>query len=212
MPLVCLLQSFLDRWRGASHSPALMFQADFKIDVICLKEIFQNLFNRFPPHFVQMLIRGNCISVTSQLLKCTKGHIRVTSWWPSGCRMRCCGWSGQQCSLGLSPELFLSLDLCFFILQLRREKIDLENTLEQEQEALVNRLWKRMDKLEAEKRFGIRLELSASPHCRICWSHLQLYHNWSPLLIHHIPTHSKEALNQLRFIFTWGTLEVISIN
>ncbi|MBN3285373.1 CCDC6 protein, partial [Polyodon spathula] len=36
--------------------------------------------------------------------------------------------------------------------QLRREKIDLENTLEQEQEALVNRLWKRMDKLEAEKR------------------------------------------------------------
>ena len=39
-----------------------------------------------------------------------------------------------------------------FILQLRREKIDLENTLEQEQEALVNRLWKRMDKLEAEKR------------------------------------------------------------
>jgi len=25
--------------------------------------------------------------------------------------------------------------------------------LEQEQEALVNRLWKRMDKLEAEKRF-----------------------------------------------------------
>lgn len=41
----------------------------------------------------------------------------------------------------------------FFHLQLRREKIDLENTLEQEQEALVNRLWKRMDKLEAEKRF-----------------------------------------------------------
>ncbi|KAB0397967.1 hypothetical protein E2I00_014681 [Balaenoptera physalus] len=40
----------------------------------------------------------------------------------------------------------------FSFLQLRREKIDLENTLEQEQEALVNRLWKRMDKLEAEKR------------------------------------------------------------
>ncbi len=38
-------------------------------------------------------------------------------------------------------------------MQLRREKIDLENTLEQEQEALVNRLWKRMDKLEAEKRY-----------------------------------------------------------
>uniref|UniRef100_A0A3Q2E863 Coiled-coil domain containing 6a n=1 Tax=Cyprinodon variegatus TaxID=28743 RepID=A0A3Q2E863_CYPVA len=40
----------------------------------------------------------------------------------------------------------------FFFRKLRREKIDLENTLEQEQEALVNRLWKRMDKLEAEKR------------------------------------------------------------
>lgn len=37
--------------------------------------------------------------------------------------------------------------------QLRREKVELENTLEQEQEALVNRLWKRMDKLEAEKRY-----------------------------------------------------------
>ena len=32
-------------------------------------------------------------------------------------------------------------------LQLRREKIDLENTLEQEQEMLVNKLWKRMDKV-----------------------------------------------------------------
>lgn len=36
--------------------------------------------------------------------------------------------------------------------QLRREKVELENTLEQEQEALVNKLWKRMDKLENEKR------------------------------------------------------------
>ena len=36
--------------------------------------------------------------------------------------------------------------------QLRREKIDLENTLEQEQEMLVNKLWKRMDKVEQEKR------------------------------------------------------------
>ena len=40
---------------------------------------------------------------------------------------------------------------CFY--QLRKEKVDLENTLEQEQELLVNRLWKRMDRLEAEKRF-----------------------------------------------------------
>ena len=37
-------------------------------------------------------------------------------------------------------------------LQLRREKIDLENTLEQEQEMLVNKLWKRIDKVEQEKR------------------------------------------------------------
>eukprot|EP00069_Balaena_mysticetus_P002345 bmy_04041T0 len=35
--------------------------------------------------------------------------------------------------------------------QLRREKIDPENTLEQEQEALVNHFWKRVE-LEAEKR------------------------------------------------------------
>lgn len=50
-----------------------------------------------------------------------------------------------------SQTQVVSLNACF-PLQLRREKIDLENTLEQEQEALVNRLWKRMDKLEAEKR------------------------------------------------------------
>lgn len=43
--------------------------------------------------------------------------------------------------------------------QLRREKIELENTLEQEQEALVNRLWKKMEHSEAEKRMlGARLE------------------------------------------------------
>ena len=35
---------------------------------------------------------------------------------------------------------------------LRREKVELENTLEQEQEALVNKLWKRMDQLETEKK------------------------------------------------------------
>lgn len=51
------------------------------------------------------------------------------------------------------PLALMSLPfLRLFVSQLRREKIDLENTLEQEQEALVNRLWKRMDKLEAEKR------------------------------------------------------------
>ena len=37
--------------------------------------------------------------------------------------------------------------MCICI-QLRREKIDLENTLEQEQEMLVNKLWKRMDKVQ----------------------------------------------------------------
>merc|ERR1711923_482702 len=42
---------------------------------------------------------------------------------------------------------------------LRREKVQLENTLEQEQEALVNRLWKRMDKLESEKR-GLQVKLN----------------------------------------------------
>merc|ERR1711990_1386436 len=36
--------------------------------------------------------------------------------------------------------------------QLRREKVELENTLEKEQEALVNRLWKKLDRLEYEKR------------------------------------------------------------
>uniref|UniRef100_A0A183C898 Coiled-coil domain-containing protein 6 n=1 Tax=Globodera pallida TaxID=36090 RepID=A0A183C898_GLOPA len=36
--------------------------------------------------------------------------------------------------------------------QLRREKVDLENSLEHEQEALFNTLGKRMDSLEAEKR------------------------------------------------------------
>lgn len=53
----------------------------------------------------------------------------------------------------LQKMYFHHFDWLVFLLQLRREKIDLENTLEQEQEALVNRLWKRMDKLEAEKRF-----------------------------------------------------------
>lgn len=49
------------------------------------------------------------------------------------------------------PLLFL-FTFIFFFFQLRREKVELENALEQEQESLVNRLWKRMDKLEAEKR------------------------------------------------------------
>ena len=39
--------------------------------------------------------------------------------------------------------------------------MELENQLEQEQEALVNRLWKRMDKLEAEKRYNFPAALHA---------------------------------------------------
>lgn len=41
----------------------------------------------------------------------------------------------------------------YLTMQLRREKIDLENTLEQEQEMLVNKLWKRMDKVR--RRWGV---------------------------------------------------------
>lgn len=44
--------------------------------------------------------------------------------------------------------LINALEVNYFLTQ----QIELENTLEQEQEALVNKLWKRMDKLEAEKR------------------------------------------------------------
>jgi len=58
--------------------------------------------------------------------------------------------------------------VCFVdFLQLKKDKVELENQLEQEQEALVNRLWKRMDKLEAEKRCCFRcsvITLALSPH------------------------------------------------
>ena len=51
---------------------------------------------------------------------------------------------------------------------LKHEKVDLEQTLEKEQEALVNRLWKKMDKLEKEKLYlqqqlGQPLSLPPSP-------------------------------------------------
>lgn len=46
------------------------------------------------------------------------------------------------------------------LVQLRREKVELENALEQEQESLVNRLWKRMDKLETEKRLAFIIFIS----------------------------------------------------
>lgn len=59
-----------------------------------------------------------------------------------------------------NPSLCQKPELCFFC---NRIQVELENTLEQEQEALVNRLWKRMDKLEAEKRsLQIRLDQPVS--------------------------------------------------
>lgn len=59
-------------------------------------------------------------------------------------------------NVALPPFLFTSFSPYLPLpppLQLRREKIDLENTLEQEQEMLVNKLWKKMDRVEAEKRW-----------------------------------------------------------
>lgn len=38
-------------------------------------------------------------------------------------------------------------------MQMRKEKIDLENTLEFEQEAMVNRLQKRLEQLELERTY-----------------------------------------------------------
>ena len=46
--------------------------------------------------------------------------------------------------------------------------MDLENTLEQEQELLVNRLWKRMDRLEAEKRL-VELFMFILPSSNFTW-------------------------------------------
>jgi hypothetical protein len=40
--------------------------------------------------------------------------------------------------------------------------VELENTLEKEQESLVNRLWKRMDKLETDKKL-LQLKIQ-QPH------------------------------------------------
>jgi hypothetical protein len=63
---------------------------------------------------------------------------------------------------------------------LRREKVELENTLEQEQEALVNKLWKRMDQLETEKRFVVcRRWSSQRPSTRI----IQLFYARFTVLI-----------------------------
>ncbi len=58
--------------------------------------------------------------------------------------------------------LFEFFSFYFFKEQLKREKIELENTLEKEQESLVNRLWKRMEKLETDKKL-IQLKIQ-QPH------------------------------------------------
>ena len=50
---------------------------------------------------------------------------------------------------------------------MKREKIELENTLEKEQESLVNRLWKRMEKLETDKRL-LQLKLDQPPSSTDC--------------------------------------------
>ena len=47
------------------------------------------------------------------------------------------------------PTLNHHLYICIF-LQLRQEKVQLEHTLEQEQECLVNKLMRRIEKLETE--------------------------------------------------------------
>lgn len=62
---------------------------------------------------------------------------------------------------------------------LRREKVELENTLEQEQEALVNKLWKKMDQLETEKRYRLfSLSSSAAEKKTVhLWLHPQMFTN-----------------------------------
>ena len=62
-------------------------------------------------------------------------------------------------------------------------QVELENTLEQEQEALVNRLWKRMDKLEAEKRsLQIRLDQPVSDPASPRWKSYNLSHLYCVVL------------------------------
>ena len=61
-------------------------------------------------------------------------------------------------------DSFCSSDVFNWTWQLKKDKVELENQLEQEQEALVNRLWKRMDKLEAEKRWVLFLK-----HLYLAW-------------------------------------------
>lgn len=62
-----------------------------------------------------------------------------------------------------------SAELHYFQDQLKKEKIDLENTLEKQQESLVNRLWKRMEKLETDKKLLIsKLERTSSGNVSFC--------------------------------------------
>ena len=52
--------------------------------------------------------------------------------------------------------------------------MELENSLEQEQESLVNRLWKRMDKLESEKRSVLACEHVLYTNLCVCFPDLFL--------------------------------------
>ena len=62
--------------------------------------------------------------------------------------------------------------------QLRREKGELENSLEQEQEGLVNKLWIRMNKLEAEKRF-VSLHKRKTFECTVVLHCSIFFHSFS---------------------------------
>lgn len=61
-------------------------------------------------------------------------------------------WYTYNLSTSVSNSRLLKASFANKVLIILIQQIELENTLEQEQEALVNKLWKRMDKLEAEKR------------------------------------------------------------
>jgi len=66
---------------------------------------------------------------------------------------------------------------CVLLLQLKKDKVELENQLEQEQEALVNRLWKRMDKLEAEKRLVLDQKIqnaNSNSNCQLANSNCKV--------------------------------------
>ena len=99
---------------------------------------------------------GVCVCVCVCVCLCNLLLCRCTC-------MRVCVWGACVCVCEREREsvcVCVCVHVCACVIsslpssQLRREKIDLENTLEQEQEMLVNKLWKRMDKVEQEKRYA----------------------------------------------------------